>query len=110
MTDIRIRFEGYINSLIDAREAFTEDKWTEIIRKDADDMGEDISDADIKGIIEVLEDEGLLIDLHTQKVWFSYDNKGNIGVHDAAYEEAEADAEANAEKYPDDDWTFGAQD
>lgn len=59
MTDIRIKFEGYINSLIDARETFTEDEWMEIIRKDADDTGEDISDAEIKGIIEVLEDEGL---------------------------------------------------
>ena len=53
---------------------------------------------------------GNLIDLRTQKVWFSYDCNGNTGVHDATYDEAEADAEANAEEYPDDEWTFGAQD
>jgi len=53
---------------------------------------------------------GNLIDLRTQKVWFSYDCNGNTGVHDATYDEAEADAEANAEEYPDDEWTFAAQD
>lgn len=52
---------------------------------------------------------GNLRDLRSEKIWFSFDNKGNIGAHDAYYEDAEADAEANAEEYPDDEWTFGAQ-
>lgn len=53
---------------------------------------------------------GNLIDLRAQKIWFSFDNKGNIGVHDAYYEDAEEDAERQAREYPDDDWTFAAQD
>lgn len=53
---------------------------------------------------------GKLRDLRSEKIWFSFDNKGNIGAHDAYYEDAEADAEANAKEYPDDEWTFDVQD
>lgn len=60
MTDIRTKYEGYINSFIDARETLTEDEWAEAIRSEAKDLGEEINSSDIKGIIEVLEDEGLV--------------------------------------------------
>lgn len=59
--DIRIKYEGLINSYIDADgPLLTEEEWHAAIRKEADDLKQDISDEDIRGIIRVLGEEGLV--------------------------------------------------
>lgn len=44
------------------------------------------------------------------KKYFTFNNKGDIGVHDASYERALQDLEYNRENYPDEDWEMAEQD
>lgn len=59
--DIRTKYEGLINSYIDADGAvLTEEEWYAAIRKEAEDLGQEISDEDISGIVKVLAEENLV--------------------------------------------------
>lgn len=45
-----------------------------------------------------------------KKKYFTFNNRGVIGVHDASYERALQDLEYNQEKYPDEEWEMAEQD
>lgn len=42
--------------------------------------------------------------------WFTFNNKGDVGVTDASKARAEQDLEYNRSKYPDEDWQMALED
>lgn len=42
--------------------------------------------------------------------WFTFNNKGDVGVHDASEESAKQDLEYNRSQYPDEEWEMAEED
>lgn len=67
--DIRTEYEGYIDSLMINAEPMTEEEWMEQIRTDSEDIQSQRPDAkvpteeEIRGIVKVLAEEGLVADI-----------------------------------------------